>query len=238
MLVFSMFKICAFDSEKFKFIEIIRFNRHSIPDYRKIGSLLCQIALICDRTKNTWTMQKDLKALFNAGKGLDERSVSSLTKALEKNNLEGFDYIEFKQSLGRLRAMDMDEATAYKSAFVTASTVGLTKEKLLSTAEHYKKVLFKEKQQFDEALQKQMEQRVESKRSEVEKMKKQVEEYKAKIKQLEEKIAKAQSTIDHADEHIQAARDKIESTKDAFEDTLRSILEEIDQDIQNINNLL
>ncbi|MCO6487324.1 MAG: hypothetical protein J5I98_02845 [Phaeodactylibacter sp.] len=183
-------------------------------------------------------MQKDLKALFNAGKGLDERSVSSLTKALEKNNLEGFDYIEFKQSLGRLRAMDMDKTTAYKSAFVTASTVGLTKEKLLSTAEHYKKVLFKEKQQFDEALQKQMEQRVESKRSEVEKMKKQVEEYKAKIKQLEEKIAKAQSTIDHADEHIQAARDKIESTKDAFEDALRNILEEIDQDIQNINNLL
>ena len=183
-------------------------------------------------------MQQDLKALFDAGKGLDERSVNSLTKALEKNNLDGFDYIEFKQSLGRLRALNMDESTAYKSAFATASTVGLTKDKLLKTAEHYKKVLFNEKQQFDEALQKQMEQRVESKRTEVEKMKKQVEDYKAKIKQLEEKIAKAQSTIDHADEHIQAARQKIESTKEAFEATLQSILKEIDQDIENVNTLL
>ncbi len=183
-------------------------------------------------------MQKDLKTLFNAGKGLDERSVNSLTKALEKNNLEGFDYIEFKQSLGKLQAMNMDEATAYKSAFITASTMGLTKEKLLKTAEHYRKVLFNEKQQFDQALQKQMEQRVESKHKEVERMKKQVEEYKAKIRDLEEKIAKAQSTIDHADEHIQAAREKIEATKDAFEDTLTTILSEIDQDIENINSLL
>ncbi len=183
-------------------------------------------------------MQKDLKALFSAQKGLDERSLASLIKALEKSNLEGFDYIEFKQSLGRLLAMNLDESTAFKSAFVTASTVGLTKEKLLKTAEHYKKVLFQEKQQFDQALQKQMEQRVESKRAEVEKMKKQVEEYRAKIKQMEEKIAAAQSTIDHADEHIQAAREKIESTKEAFEATLRSVLNEIDQDIENINNLL
>ncbi|MCB0592590.1 MAG: hypothetical protein H6557_28265 [Lewinellaceae bacterium] len=183
-------------------------------------------------------MQQDLKALFSAQKGLDERSLNSLIKALEKNNLDGFDYIEFKQSLGRLRDLNIDESTAYKSAFATASTVGLTKDKLLKTAEHYKKVLFKEKQQFDEALQKQMEQRVESKRSEVEKMKKQVEEYRAKIKQMEDKIAKAQSTIDHADEDIQSAREKIESTKQGFEETLRSILDEIDQDVKNIDTLL
>jgi len=183
-------------------------------------------------------MQQDLKALFSAQKGLNERSLDSLIKALEKNNLEGFDYIEFKQSLGRLSAMDIDEATAYKSAYITASTVGLTKEKLLKTAGHYKKVLLQEKQQFDQALQKQMEQRVESKRAEIEKMKKQVVEYQAKIKQLEEKIAGAQSTIDHADEHIQAAREKIEATREAFEVTLKSVLSEIDQDIENINSLL
>ncbi len=183
-------------------------------------------------------MQKDLKALFGAHHGLDERSIDSLTRALEKNNLPGFDYIEFKQSLGRLQEMDIDEPTAFKSAFATASTVGLTKEKLLKTAEHYRKVLQTEKEQFDQALQKQMEQRVESKLAEVEKMKKQIHDYKAKIKQLEGKIAKAQSTIDHADEHIQAAKDKIESTKEGFESTLQSILNEMDRDIENIKTFI
>lgn len=184
-------------------------------------------------------MQKDLKDIFSsAGAGLDERSLNSLIKALERNNQPGFDYIEFKQSLGRLLALNMDEATAFKSAFATASTVGLTKEKLLQTAEMYRKVLLSEKQQFDVALQKQMQEKVEAKLSEVEKMKKQIEDYKAKIVELQEKIARSQDTIDHADEHIQAAKEKIGSTKDAFESALRTIMNDIDKDVANIQALL
>jgi chromosome segregation ATPase len=183
-------------------------------------------------------MQKDMKAIFGDHHGLDERSLDSLTKALEKSNLPGFDYIEFKQALHRLQEMDMDETTAFKSAFATASTMGLTKEKLLKTTTHYKKVLIKEKQQFDQALKKQMEQRVNSKLGEVEKLKKQIVSYQEKIKELQEKIVKAQDTIDHADEHIQAAKEKIESTKDGFEHTLQSIVNQIDKDIENINTYL
>lgn len=179
-----------------------------------------------------------MKALFGAHHGLDERSLNSLAKALEKNNLPGFDYIEFKQALHSLQEMDMDEATAFKSAFATASTMGLTKDKLLKTTNHYKNVLVKEKQQFDQALQKQMEQRVNNKLTEVEKLKKQITVYQEKIKELEAKIAKAQDTIDHADEHIQAAKNKIEGTQEAFEHTLQSIINEIDKDIESINTYL
>ena len=183
-------------------------------------------------------MYKDLKVLFGKHHGLDGKSVDFLTKALEKNNLPGFDYIEYKQSLGALGNMNMDEETAFKSAFATASTVGLTKDKLLKTAEHYKKILSKEKEQFDAALQKQMVQRVSSKQQEVEKLRKQIEDYKAKIAQLQEKIDKSQHTIDTADEHIQNAKEKIVSTKENFEYTLTSIVNQIDQDIENINRYL
>jgi chromosome segregation ATPase len=182
-------------------------------------------------------MNKDIKKMFGDHHGLDDKSVDFLTKALAKNNLPGFDYIEFKQSLRALREM-MDEPTAYKSAFATAATVGLTKEKLLKTATHYKNILATEKKQFDAALQKQMEQRVHSKLTEVEKLKKQIVEYKEKIKALEAKMAKSQSTIDNADQHIQAAKAKIEGTRDDFEHTLQSIVNEIDQDIESINQYL
>jgi DNA repair exonuclease SbcCD ATPase subunit len=183
-------------------------------------------------------MHKDLKLLFGSHHGLDEKSIGFLTKALEKNNLPGFDYIEYKQALGALLAMDMDEGTAFKSAFATASTMGLTKEKLLKTADHYKKILANEKEQFDAALQKQLKQRVQSKEEEVIKLKKQVEEYKAKIQKLEEQIAKSQNTIDHADEHIQAAKEKIVQTRDNFEYALQSIVNEINKDIDNIGTFL
>ena len=76
-------------------------------------------------------MQSKLKSIFGNHHGLDERSINVLTKALENANLPGFDYLEFKQSLAALTQMNMDEAMAIKSAFATASTMGLTKEKLL-----------------------------------------------------------------------------------------------------------
>ncbi len=183
-------------------------------------------------------MQKKLKNLFGDSHGLDEKSVDFLTNALNKSNLPGFDYLEFKQSLAALMEMDMEESIAIKSAFATAATVGLTKEKLLKTANHYKKILNDEKSQFDAALQKQMKQRVESKLAEVEKLKKQIEEYRAKIKQLEEKIAASQSTVDNADEIIQADKEKIVSTRDNFEHTLQSIVNQIDRDIENIDKFL
>lgn len=183
-------------------------------------------------------MQKNLKKLFGDHHGLDDKSVNFLTTALEKNNLPGFDYLEFKQSLAALQEMGIDEGTAIKSAFATAATVGLTKDKLLKTAQHYKKILSTEKQQFDAALEKQMIQKVKGKEEEVLKLKKQVEEYRAKIKQLEDKIASSQSVIDHADEHITAAKEKIESTRDSFEHTLQSIFNQIDKDIENIESNL
>ena len=134
-------------------------------------------------------MQKDLKSLFGEIHGLDEKSLNFLVKALEKNNLPGFDYIEFKQSLSNLIAMDMSEETAFKSVYATAVSVGLTKEKLLKSAVHYKQILNKEKDQFDAALQKQMTQRVEGKLKEVQKLKGQIEEYHKKIAESDELMA-------------------------------------------------
>lgn len=183
-------------------------------------------------------MQKDLKTLFGKDHGLDQKSVEFLTNALEKSNLPGFDYIEFKQSLSALAEMNMDEATAIKSAFATASTVGLTKMKLLETAEHYKKVLKDEKSQFDIALQNQMEQRVASKQKEVVKLKDQIAKHEEKIAQLREQIAKYQTTLDGADAQIAKAKAKIEGTKMSFENTHRSILNQIEKDIENIQSHL
>lgn len=183
-------------------------------------------------------MQKSLKTIFGVHHGLDEKSVNFLVKALEKNNLPGFDYIEFKQALQALQEMDMSEETAYRSAYATATTVGLTRDKLLKTANHYKKVLANEKMQFDAALQKQIKERVDGKEAEVEKLRRQIEEYKKKIEQLEAKIQQSQETIDKQDDLIQAAKERIESTKDGFESTLQSITNEIDRDIQNIEQYI
>lgn len=183
-------------------------------------------------------MSKNLKSLFGEDHLLDEKSISFLTDALEKNNLPGFDYIEFKQSLAALAAMNIDEATAMKSAYATAATVGLTKKKLLDTAAHYKKILNGERDKFGKAMQNQMEKNISGKQKEVEKLKAQILKHKEKIQQLEEQIGKYQGTIDAADEKINAAKAKIDQAKDKFEFAHQSVMNQIEKDIEGIKEHL
>lgn len=183
-------------------------------------------------------MKKSLHALFGDHHGLDAKSVEFLMRALEKNNLPGFDYIEFKQALTALSKMDMDVGTAIKSAFVTGSTVGLTKEKLLESARHYAKVIVQEKLQFEQAVQKQVQHKVGAKMKEVEKLKKQIIDHKAKIEQLQKQVASFQNTIDTADEQINGATTKIKETQSNFEHTHQSVLNQIEADIINFEQYL
>lgn len=183
-------------------------------------------------------MSKDLKSLFGENHLLDEKSISILTDALEKNNLPGFDYIEFKQSMAALAQMNLDEAMAMKSAYATAATVGLTKDKLLETAAHYKKILDGEKQKFGNAMQNQITKNIAGKKEEVEKLKVQIEKYKTQIKELEGLIGRHQKTIDTADEKINAATEKINQAKEKFEFAHQSVMNQIEKDIEGIHENL
>lgn len=179
-----------------------------------------------------------MKNFFGDHHGLDERSMESLLGALERENLPGFDYLEFKQALVRLQDLDIAEETAFKSAYATASTMGLTKEKLLKTAKHYKQVLASEKKTFDAALAKQTKAKVEGKRKEVVSLRKQVDAYQNKINELEAKLEKAQQVIANADADIAEAQAGIDEVHRRFETTMQALVNQIDKDVEDINNHL
>ena len=183
-------------------------------------------------------MKNDLRPIFGSDHGLDPKSVDFLTGALAKGNLPGFDYLEFKLALTKLSAMQIEDTTAIKTAFATAQTVGLTKAKLIKTANHYKKLLQQEHDQFGKALENQVQKKVAGKQKEVEKLKAQIAKHKQKIEELEAQVNQYQSTIDNADEEITDAKSKIEATKDGFERTHQSILNQIDKDIEDFNTYL
>ncbi len=183
-------------------------------------------------------MQKNLSQLFGSNPELEQKFVSLFIKALEKSNQPGFDYIEFKQSLGAMSKMNIEESTAIRSAFATASTVGLTKKKLMESAKYYAQVINQEKEHFDAALKKRINQKVGGKVKEVEKLKEQIIKYTEKIEQLKTQIEKHQHTIDTADEQIQAEKEKILGTQNNFERTHENFIEQIKSDIDNFNTYL
>ena len=43
-------------------------------------------------------MQKELRSILDPNGNNDEKSLVFLTKALEKNNVPGFDYLEYKNN--------------------------------------------------------------------------------------------------------------------------------------------
>ena len=177
------------------------------------------------------------KTLFSA-EGLDERSLEFLSNAIEKNNLPGFDYFEFKRAVTALAQMKLDEATSYKSAFATAATVGLTKEKLIETAGYYREVLLKEKEHFDKALDSQNATRVTSREQEIKRLRDQIERHKADIARLQDEIAGYLNQIDQAESSVKQEAEKLTKTKTAFEKTHQSLLLQIDKDVENMHKYL
>ena len=72
---------------------------------------------------------------------VNSKFLEVLLKAMDANDLDGFDYLEFKQSLKSLEKMPMDEKTRYQSAMAVAQTLGGSPQQLVQTAQHYINIL-------------------------------------------------------------------------------------------------
>ena len=176
--------------------------------------------------------------LLKLGGNTDQKSVDSLENAISKRMQPGFDYLKFKQSLEQLSSLNLDSTISLKSAYATASTMGVTKDTLLESARHYLTVLGDEKKQFDQALVNQVHQRVESKKTELQKLQEQIEDHKKQIVKLEKQIAEFQDRIAKSDDEVAEAKASIEQTQLKFETTYRQFVAAIEQDIAAIQQNL
>lgn len=170
--------------------------------------------------------------------GADPTIADTIFKAIEAQNLDGFDYLEFKESLKALSKLPMDEATMYRSAFATATTMGLTKEKLTSTLSHYLQILDKQKSAFDDALAQQRKENLEKKMAEIAAMDKAIAEKSEQIKRLTQEIEQVQNQQDKMKNELAGISDKIETTKMNFESTFVSIRDQFTSDQQKISEYL
>ena len=184
-------------------------------------------------------MTTDLRDIFDGTDNLDEKSLNALLKAIKSiYDSNSFDYLKFKQAVSSLSKLDMDNVTSYKSAFMTASTMGLSKDSLLKSANKYIYALENERESFAEALLSQKEIKVNGRKGEVDGLIKKIEQNKVKIKELEREMEILQNRIDTVDHDVEAAQVKIDSTKDKFLKAYDVITKEIKDDITSINQIL
>jgi len=81
---------------------------------------------------------------------IDDEVYEKLSEAIERNNLDGNDFLEFMQSLTGMQHLVVDEGTKFNMVFTTLASTqgGFTKEICLNSIQHYLDVINNEKNIF------------------------------------------------------------------------------------------
>ncbi len=169
---------------------------------------------------------------------INEKFLNILFEALEKNNLEGFDYLEFKKSLQSLSVMPMDEATRFKSAFAMANSMNVTTDQLLQSADFYISILIQEEQKFENALAQQKSTKVHAQEEQVLQLEKTVAAKTEQIKLLTQEIDTLQQQITTTSAEIMDQTVKAEKTKNDFNVSYNAVVGQIKADVENMKKYL
>jgi hypothetical protein len=219
--------------------------------FKKIKSIfVVEDVINKEQTKNNEDAQDKLESAFNPSTTSVNINASSsvnndakpdvkftdlLLKAIESNNMEGFDYLEFKNSLKSIEAVIPDESMRYKSAFEMAKTMGLTKEKLIQSAQHYVNILASEDKKFKDALSNQKAKQIQSRADQLASIEKSIIDKQKMIENLSKEIETSKSQLEAVRTEINEAVVKIDTTNQQFVASYNLVFGQIDEDIQKIN---
>lgn len=167
-----------------------------------------------------------------------DKFVNSLLTAIEKNNLEGFDYLEYKQSLRSLAKMEMDEATKFNSAYAMAKTMGADKKILVDSANHYLEILKVEEGKFNDAYEKQQAKQVQGRQDKLVSIESSIAKKEAQIKKLQEEIKNSKQEYEIKKKEINSAAAKVALTRDEFFASYNKVSNQISVDIERMNKYL
>ncbi len=174
----------------------------------------------------------DIKKLMGVNSDLDKRSTDALVKAIKENHLEGFDYLKFMHSVSTLLSMDIDEETAFKSAFTTAKTMGFTKDAFRKGARHYLNVLSAQRESFADALKRQRADKVTNRADKMEAIKQKISNHKQKIEKLKAEIKLYETKLLEFDANMEKERVKLENVTKNFVDSYDHFEGKIKADVE------
>lgn len=161
-----------------------------------------------------------------------------LLKAIDSQDLEGPDYLEFKSSLKSLEGVIAEEETRFKSSYAVLQNTGITKANLLSSGKHYLDVLENEKQKFEKTFQEQQSKQVKQKEQKIQQLKAGISKRKEQLKKLLAEIESMEKSMEISKKEINQAATKVQLTKDQFMASYEHIKGQIKSDFDKINQYL
>lgn len=147
-------------------------------------------------------------------------------KLFRDANIPGPDYFEFSKMTEAMNSIT-DEKSRYSAAFAGLNVQGLDKEKLLSTAAEYLRVLKTDSDNFDSTVDAALREKVHDKQEEI-------KEKNKRIALLSQEIEDLQQQVKMLNNEIKDNEEKIESNSGAYKIEMEIMTRRILQDIEKI----
>jgi len=162
--------------------------------------------------------------------GRTEKFAQYFDKLFRDANLPGPDYFEFSKMIEAMVSIP-DERSRYSAAYAGLSVQGLDKNKLLSTAAEYLRILEKDAANFDSTVDAALHEKVHAKQKEI-------EERNARIQQLTKEISEHQQQIAVLNNEIKENVEKIENNSGAYKSQSERMKYRIANDIEKIQQFI
>lgn len=170
--------------------------------------------------------------------GINQDMVDFLTKAIEEANIQGFDYLEFKQAVGKMMNVPMTEQQRFMAVFATAQAMGVTIQSLTDSVDHYLTVIEKQRDGFMGSASHATQQEVDARMAQVATNEKQIQEATQKINELTTFITQTQQENLKITQEANSEKMKIDNSIASFEATFNMMAGRLKEDRQKLVSYL
>lgn len=160
------------------------------------------------------------------------------SKLLEDANLPGPDYYEFLKVMESLQQHIPDEKTRITVGFTSLAVSGLTKDKLLESAQHYLGVLAQDKEKFVNSLIAKQQDEVVGRDKRSAGLQDKIAENSRIIQKLTKEITEAQIEIGKLSEEKKSAEERLRGNQEGYGSVNGAMVAKIQNDIAKIQATL
>jgi hypothetical protein len=159
-------------------------------------------------------------------------------KVFDQANLPGPDYYEFWKMMETLEAHIKDEKARISATYASLAIQGLTKDKLIDTANKYKELIQHDKAQFDKIANEKSEKEIGNKRKELQHLEETIMKHNELIQKLTKEISESQNSLGKLKSTITEEENKLAKNKQGYTIACDAMIKKISDDISKIQTTL